>query len=68
MTGCRLLVSSYVVLWQIEELKRKKREREELGVELLGVQQELAKQQMSLEGIQDTYGHRFNTPIDIQYN
>lgn len=42
-----------VLVLQIEDLKRKKREREELGVELLGVQQELAKQQMLLEGIQD---------------
>ncbi|XP_032234443.2 coiled-coil domain-containing protein 40 [Nematostella vectensis] len=38
-----------------EDLKNKKREREELGVKLYGVQQELARQQMLLEKEHDKY-------------
>ena len=40
---------------QTEDLKTKKREREELGVQLYGVQQELARQQMLLEKEHDHY-------------
>lgn len=40
---------------QTEDLKTKKREREELGVQLYGVQQELARQQMLLEKEHDNY-------------
>lgn len=39
----------------MEDLKTKKREREELGVQLYGVQQELARQQMLLEKEHDNY-------------
>ncbi|KAJ7340194.1 Coiled-coil domain-containing protein 40 [Desmophyllum pertusum] len=38
-----------------EDLKTKKREREELGVQLYGVQQELARQQMLLEKEHDNF-------------
>lgn len=40
---------------QTEDLKTKKREREELGVQLYGVQQELARQQMLLEKEHDNF-------------
>ena len=40
---------------QNEDLKTKKREREELGVQLYGVQQELARQQMLLEKEHDNF-------------
>ena len=40
---------------QTEDLKTKKREREELGVQLYGIQQELARQQMLLEREHDKF-------------
>lgn len=39
--------------FQLDELKRKKTQREEVGVTLYGVQQELARQQMNLEQLLD---------------
>lgn len=37
----------------LDEVKRKKNQREEVGVTLYGVQQELARQQVNLEGLHD---------------
>ena len=37
----------------MDDLKRKKREREEVGVTLYGVQQELARQQSNFESLHD---------------
>lgn len=42
-------------------MKTQKREREELGVQLYGVQQELARQQMLLEKEHDSFNNENQT-------
>ena len=43
------------VIFQMDDLKRKKTSREDLGVRLYGMQQELAKQQANLEQLRDKH-------------
>ena len=44
-----------VTIFQVDDLKRKKSQREELGVRLYGTQQELARQQANLEQLRDKH-------------
>ena len=55
---------------QSEEHTVKKKEREELGVELYGVQQELARQQMTLEKEHDRLneGEQIRKKIEMLLN
>lgn len=47
----------FVIHLQDESLKNKRKDREDLGVDLYGVQQELARYQMMLEKHHDEYSH-----------
>ena len=49
------LYKNWNICVQDESLKTRKKEREDLGVELYGVQQELARYQMMLERNHDTF-------------
>ena len=60
----------FFVAYQGEEHTVKKKEREELGVELYGVQQELARQQMTLEKEHDRLneGEQIRKKIEMLLN
>ena len=47
-------------VFQLEELNRRKKNREELGVSLYSSQQELARLQMLLEKQHDGYNDKYN--------
>jgi hypothetical protein len=54
----------------LEALKNRKREREELGVQLYGSQQELARQQMLLEKEHDVFNdeNQMRTQCEMTLN
>ena len=61
MLSCKFLVTNfYPFLKQAEELNRRKKDREKLGVNLYSSQQELARLQMFLEREHDQYNENHN--------
>lgn len=57
MAGYKIV---YIFSHQLEELTRRKKDREELGVNLYNSQQELARLQMLLEKEHDKYNENHN--------
>lgn len=54
----------HCIMWQEEEVKRIKRTREDVGVDLYGVQQQLAKLQMNVEKTHDAFNESVQRRVE----